>query len=71
LFAVTAIVFRDVIRCDFINYDDDLYVTGNAWVRHDFQCSGGSSSYGRNAVASSFHETVRRRLEEKRKKRGA
>ncbi|HEY2573432.1 MAG TPA: hypothetical protein VGH65_05155, partial [Verrucomicrobiaceae bacterium] len=40
LFVVTTVVFWNVTRCDFVNYDDDLYVTGNAWVRQGLTWKG-------------------------------
>ena len=40
LFLVTAAVFWNVSRCDFVSYDDDLYVTGNAMVRQGLTWKG-------------------------------
>jgi tetratricopeptide (TPR) repeat protein len=34
LFGVTFAVYWPVLRCDFINYDDDLYVTSNVQVQN-------------------------------------
>ena len=43
LVLVTIALYWPATRCDFVNYDDDIYVTENAHVqRTDLgECSGG------------------------------
>jgi tetratricopeptide (TPR) repeat protein len=40
IFALTAVVFAPAIRCDFVNYDDDVYVYANANVNRGLTLSG-------------------------------
>jgi protein O-mannosyl-transferase len=37
---VTLAVYWPVFQCDFVNYDDDLYVTKNPWVQSGLTWEG-------------------------------
>ncbi|MBP7830420.1 MAG: tetratricopeptide repeat protein [Kiritimatiellae bacterium] len=54
LFLATMALYYPALKCDFVDYDDPLYVTGNAWVRRGLTLEGVLCSF-REPVAGIWH----------------
>src|SRR5712691_8607256 len=54
LFALVGWVFLPALRNDFVHYDDPLYVTGNAQVRHGLTWEGIRWAF-HSSVAANWH----------------
>src|SRR5437899_1144226 len=54
LATITLAAFWQVIRCDFINYDDPIYVTANPHVQHGLTWSGVAWAF-RAVVSCNWH----------------
>src|SRR5437773_1496625 len=54
LVALVAVAFAPVVRCDFVNFDDGMYVTGNAHVQHGLSWANLSWAFT-TAAASNYH----------------